>query len=456
MAARRIIGQSSPNSRIIRKAITDTTLSIRLRQNKMFRYLFVTLLMGMCSGLSFAQDELMDYEDYPVDLDSGMQQAVGQLDDSCCDAYEGDGHRFWGRVDYLLWWTKGSKLPPLITTSTNPNDAGVLGRPTTSVLYGDQYVNHEARSGFRVTGGFWLDDCQTIGIGADYFDLGTLEDHGGAAGNGSPVLARPYYSVQTGQQAAQRVSDSGLSGAVTADARDYFQSTGTWFRLNLINCEYVDDCCANVCNTSRGGGWGYGIDLLLGYRYFRMNDSLTIREDLEDTSTDPSEGTTYDIEDKFRTENQFNGGEIGFQTRVERGRWSLGLLTKVAIGSNRYAVTIDGSTTTTIPGFPPTYDANGILATQSNIGRYEDDQFTIIPQLGLELGYQIRDNIDLFVGYNLIYWPHVQRAADQVDLNVDSRNWPPVQAGALPFPAPQLTSTDFWAQGLNFGVGCRY
>jgi putative beta barrel porin BBP7 len=427
--------------------------------------LSMSILLGTYGGLSFAQDQLIEHEDGLIVSDeSVLQQEACQLGDSCsescisdCDACMGDGCRFWGRVDYLLWWTKGSKLPPLITTSTNPNDAGILGRPTTSILYGDEYVNNDVRSGFRAVGGFWLDCCHTIGIGADYLDLGTNSDHGGASGNGNPILARPYFSAQTGQQAAQRVSDAGLAGTVTSDSRDYLQSAGSWFRMNLVNCQCVDDCsCGDACNDGCCGRWGFGIDMLMGYRYYRMDDSLTVREDLLDISGGPTDGTTFQITDDFRTENRFHGGEIGFRTTVERGCWSLGLLTKMAIGSNRYEVTIDGSTTTTIPGFPTTIDANGILATQSNIGVYEDDQFAVIPQLGLELGYQIQKNIDLFVGYNLIYWPHVQRAADQIDLNVDPRNWPPVQAGALPYPAPKLCGTDFWAQGINFGVGCRY
>ncbi len=436
------------------------------------RWLLSTILvLGVCHGLSSAQEDSVDYDqeeflDYDqdefVDCESDVQCDFG---DPCCGSCVSPGHRFWGRVDYLTWWTKGSRLPPLITASpeaTQPNEQGVLGLPNTSILYGDQYVNHDLRSGFRVSGGFWLDRCHTIGIGADYLDLGAANAHGEASDTATWEIARPFFNVQTGSQAAQP-----LPGDITVDSRDYFQSAGSWFRVNLVNCPCAAPCCSSSCcdtccdsccssGCSDCCGWGYGIDLLMGYRYYRMTDSLTIHEDIVDDSGGSSNGTAFDITDDFRTENQFHGGEIGFRTRVERGCWSLGLLTKLAIGNNQYAVTIDGSTTTVILGFAPTYDANGILATQSNIGRYEDDQFTIIPQLGLEVGYQVCCNVDLFVGYNLIYWPHVQRSADQIDPNVDPRNWPPVQSGPLPFPAPKLCSTDYWAQGINFGVGCRY
>ena len=375
-----------------------------------------------------------------------------QASRNCCDTGCCDGTRFWGRVEYLLWWTKGTDLPPLITSSpagTPQNEAGVLGLPNTTILYGDGYVNDDPRSGVRISGGIWLDDCQMIGIGADYIDLGTGDDHGEASGNGSPIISRPFYNVQTGEQAAELVSYPGvLSGTVTADSSDYFQSAGSWAQLNLVYCPC---CCDSCCDC-----WGYSIDLLAGYRYYRLDDQLTITEDLLDISGGSTDGTTYLITDSFRAENRFHGGEIGMQTRIQRNCWYLNVLAKMAIGNNHTVVTIDGQTVTTIPGFPETIDENGIYATQSNIGRYEDDRFTIIPQIGLELGYKIRKNIDVFAGYNLIYWPHVVRAADQVDLNIDPRNWPPVQAGALPFPAPKLCSTDYWAQGLNFGVECRY
>ncbi|MCA9199315.1 MAG: BBP7 family outer membrane beta-barrel protein, partial [Planctomycetales bacterium] len=58
------------------------------------------------------------------------------------------GH-FWARAEYLLWWTKGMNVPPLVTTSPGtalPQNAGVLGQDT-SVLYGDGDILDNARNG---------------------------------------------------------------------------------------------------------------------------------------------------------------------------------------------------------------------------------------------------------------------------------------------------------------------
>ncbi len=58
------------------------------------------------------------------------------------------------RGEYLLWWTKGSQVPALVTTSpsdTSRENAGVLGQAGTSILFGDSELNGETRSGGRFT-----------------------------------------------------------------------------------------------------------------------------------------------------------------------------------------------------------------------------------------------------------------------------------------------------------------
>jgi hypothetical protein len=82
--------------------------------------------------------------------------------------------RLWSTGDYLLWWVNGNRLPPLITTSpagTPPAAAGVLGTPGAEVLFGNTDVNDRARSGGRLTAGYWLDCEQKWGIEASFFML---------------------------------------------------------------------------------------------------------------------------------------------------------------------------------------------------------------------------------------------------------------------------------------------
>jgi hypothetical protein len=67
--------------------------------------------------------------------------------------------------------------------------------------------------------------------------------------------------------------------------------------------------------------------------------------------------------------------------------------------------------------------------------------------------------VQLFAGYDVLYWARVARAGDQVDLGQDPRQNP----SSFTFtgdrgtrPAVLLRDTDFWAQGLSFGVRVEY
>lgn len=65
-----------------------------------------------------------------------------------------DFNPFWAEAGYLAWSVTGDKLPALVTTApvgTPLAVAGVLGQPTTTVLFGNSSVNNDWRSGGRIT-----------------------------------------------------------------------------------------------------------------------------------------------------------------------------------------------------------------------------------------------------------------------------------------------------------------
>ena len=97
----------------------------------------------------------------------------------------------WVRLDALLWWSKGASIPPLLTTGTGTN-AGILGDPNTSVLFGGQEVNGGFRPGGRVSFGTWLDCEDNIGLEMSYLTLGQSQDHFNATANQSPILRAPF------------------------------------------------------------------------------------------------------------------------------------------------------------------------------------------------------------------------------------------------------------------------
>ena len=64
-----------------------------------------------------------------------------------------------------MWWGKGTTLPPLVTTSPQGTpfpQAGVLGQPDTSVLFGNQLGGNGMQTGGRVTFGMWLDPQHNV------------------------------------------------------------------------------------------------------------------------------------------------------------------------------------------------------------------------------------------------------------------------------------------------------
>ena len=124
------------------------------------------------------------------------------------------------------------------------------------------------------------------------------------------------------------------------------------------------------------------------------------------------------------------------------------------MGDVHEVVNIDGSTTigraTTV---------GGIFAQPTNIGHFTKDQFGILPELTLTMGYQLTDHARATIGYNLLYLSNVLRAGDQID-QVDGRQvrslssfTPNSGAGQ---PTPTYYSDRFYAQGLNLGLEFSY
>jgi hypothetical protein len=169
----------------------------------------------------------------------------------------------------------------------------------------------------------------------------------------------------------------------------------------------------------------------------------------------PGIGTTFVLNDRFDTSNDFFGGELGFSVDWARQRWSLELLSRIAIGNTNQKVTISGDNTATAPDDTVETKQGGLLTQDSNIGRYERDEFSVIPQVGLTGGYLITDQLKFTVGYSLLYWSRVVRPGDQIDLEVNPGkiDFDPLAGDLDPArPRFEFRDTDIWAHGLNVGL----
>ena len=361
----------------------------------------------------------------------------------------------WAHAEYLLWYQSGMNLPPLVTTSTGTTraNAGVLGFNTTRTLYGGDDNNlTDGISGGRIRFGWWLDRFPGLGIEGEYVGLGKSTEEFFQQSTGTPVLARPFFNALDGQEDAELVAfPAVLSGSIGTEVTSQLNGAAVRFRRQACcsnGCGYSEFCCQTVPTSSR-------LDATLGYRFWELQETLRVREQLTSQSTQ-SPGT-FDITDRFETRNQFNGAELGFLWQGRRGWWSLDALMRVGVGNVNQTVTIRGDTRINDNGTVTTYN-NGLLAQRTNIGTYDRDKFTMIPEFGLTAGYQLTRRFRATAGYSVIYWGNVVRPGDQVDLDVNPNLLAPE---VNPFTGPlrpqfQFQETDYWVQGLNFGGEFRW
>jgi hypothetical protein len=358
------------------------------------------------------------------------------------NAYGPAPRQFWFQADYLMWWIQGAYLPPLLTASppgTPRSQAGVLGAPGTTVLIGGERQDADFRQGYRLRLGGWCDDCQQKGFEIGFFSLCRTGDSYGAGSDGSQILSRPFFDP-AGVPNAELVSFPGVlagGGVVNTD------------QTSILGFEAL--CRQSLCRTCDSY-----LDLLAGYRYLRFNEQVSIIESL--IVTDPSfpAGTTFTLEDRFRTRNYFNGATLGLAAGTVSGRCTFDVRGQLSFGKVCREVDISGHTTIASTGTAPVTYPGGLLTQSSNIGMHRSSDWTVIPELELNAGYRITDRFKVRLGYSFIYLTKFARAGDQIDTTVNSSLIPPGNPSGPARPAYQERTTDFWMQGFNLGAEWQF
>ncbi len=361
----------------------------------------------------------------------------------------------WFRTDYILWQLDGENLPALVTASpagTPLAQAGRLDDSSTTILSGNETVGNDFRSGFELSGGYWIDPFCGWGVAFDYFNAGRDSYNFADGPNSGQILARPFFNTQAGQQDAELVDvPSELVGSVTVRTFADFQGAGAGIEKRVWKC-------GNLCTCSSAS-----VDVVAGYRYYQHDSQLNIDENLTvlpGTTSPLVPGTQILVSDRFSARNQFNGGEIGVHARMREDNFWLEGSALLAVGANDRVVFVNGASLTQVPGDTTVVSTGGLLATQpTNIGRYSDAHATVIPRFRLAAGVRLTDWLSAHFGYNLILWNDVAQAAEQLPtgLAVDPRNLPPVQAGGGPDPAlPNIRGDRLAAHGFDIGLDLAF
>ena len=211
-----------------------------------------------------------------------------------------------------------------------------------------QRVGDDLLIGGRLQFGRWFDDCRKIGIQTDFFGLGS--DGQGAnrfVGMATDTFARPFFNTDPNANAqdAQVFALPGLAeGNVRFDTSSQILSAGPSLLFNFCCCDNSDPCDPNGGTRSRRA------DFLLGYRFFRLEERFFSQETL--LATDPTfvAGTSFELNDSVRTQNDFNGVEFGVNHISQRDRWGWDLTALVALGEVEREVDLNGTTRINVPG----------------------------------------------------------------------------------------------------------
>ena len=379
-----------------------------------------------------------------------------------------DNHRFYGGLDYLLWWVKGAPLSvPLVATGQEQRE-GILNSNQTTILYGAPFApavggnatqNFNGLSGARLTLGYWLDDARHFALEASGFAL--QQGSGGinlqSDSPGSPALTIPMYNtflyLPEGQCGPPDQRSCGTG--VGEDRAPIALSDALTGSINVSNTMQLWGFDANaVESVIRTPAWD--VSALGGFRYLNLSENFNMSSALSGIAGTPFDGQSGFVADNFDTRNHFYGALLGLRGLGRYGPFSLETTLTAALGVNNETISIDGSYVAN--NFLTTSGPYGIFATPANSGTSTSNQFSVVPEAQIKLGYDITPAIRLTVGYDFIYMSNMVRPTDQIDRDLVKGQFfqEDPHSTSLAYPQRLNRSTDFYAQGLSVGVAARF
>ncbi|MGH7334416.1 MAG: BBP7 family outer membrane beta-barrel protein [Candidatus Rokuibacteriota bacterium] len=343
-------------------------------------------------------------------------------------------------AETIIWWFKSSPTPVPIVTDD------VLGQPGTKVLLGGDDLDTNPNPGFRLTAGYALNERWGLEGNFLYIPSRSTSNSVSSSGQlGSTDLLLPFFDVTQNQE---NITELSFSPVYRGSAREELtnslmgaEANGTW---------------------ALAAGRPFQVDLLGGFRWLRLHETYTITTSSPFIPPQPVD--IWNTTDEFDTFNNFYGAQLGVRARYDWGRFFASGSLKFAMGAMVQTVDINGSLVTNdFTGFGATQTfPGGYFALPTNIGSYTRSVFAVVPEVGLNIGYQITTWASVFVGYTFLYTNNVVRPGNQINRNINPTQSvsyvgePPATLQGPAQPSFKFNSSDFWAQGLNVGLTFRF
>lgn len=351
----------------------------------------------------------------------------------------GPSDRFWFSAEYIGYTFRPAPIATPLAVARDP--AG------TRIVLGETDVKLGWSSGLALVGGAWLDERHTVGVRVGAFSTGRQAAETAVVGGPDQTLTRPFIDALTGESAQFFVSSPGfLAGS--------FRASST-ARLAGADARLVWNRVHTPDRT---------VDLFAGVRYLDLDETLTLTQATRGVGSGVVllNGVTYGgdtvltVTDRFRTRNQFIGGEVGGRVEWRSGPGFAALAPSVGFGPVRQSVYAAGSSS--VPGVEL---PGGLYAvTGGNAGRDTTTRFAVMTDLRAEVGVFLTGSCRVVVGYEFLYLGSVARPGDQIDQVVNTRLVPATRrfgsVSGVASPLPTLERTDFYTQALTAGFEIRY
>lgn len=392
---------------------------------------------------------------------------------------------WWFDNEYLLWTIKQTSLSTPLVTSASLDDPvpGALGQPGTKVVIGDRKIDTNWRNGFQTTLGAWL-ECPRIALEATFFTLPTKSHRQSVHTSGEPGslnIAVPIFDV-TGLWGLN--GEPGNTIFILPGPLDNKPGFRGVFSLKLSNKLMGSELNASVHLINK---CKLRVDFIGGFRWVQFEENLSFFGSTKALPDAPFVEGFYNFKDRFKTNNNFYGPQIGLKADFNVNRWYFKGVAKVALGCMNQTLKISGASQTsngnlfymtkntgneTLPG--------GIFSEPANRGTHHKNAFAVVVNTQASVAYQFSCNIEVAVGYNFLWMNPVLRPGEQIDRKINPTRTALAQASRdsvgvgplkpIPFGEPAAAplptgskkpkfrdhSTDFWAQGLVVSLDLKF